>query len=140
MAAAPCVFCGIVARDLPATVVREDEKTLAFLTVEPATEGHTLVIPKRHSRNLFDVGLTDLAAVAAAAQEVALWQREQLECAGVTLYQANEPAGFQTVFHYHVHVVPRYPDDGVANAWRDVPRATHEELAAVARRLRGEAP
>jgi len=135
---AECIFCGIVARNVPSTIVREDERTLSFLTIEPATEGHTLVVPKRHARNLFDIGLTDLAAVATAAQEIALWQRERLGCDGVTTYQANESVGFQTVFHYHVHVVPRYPGDRIANAWHDVPRVEPAELRRVAARLRGD--
>lgn len=119
--------------------LREDERTLSFLTVEPATAGHTLVIPKRHARNLFDIDPADLAAVATASREIALWQRERLGCAGVTVYQANEPAGFQSVFHYHVHVVPRYPGDRVNNAWRDVAQADHAELERVALRIRGSA-
>jgi len=112
---------------------------MTFLTVEPATEGHALVIPKRHARNLFDIDANDLSAVAVAAQEIARWQRDRFGCAGVTLYQANEPAGFQSVFHDHVHVVPRYPGDRVANAWRDLPRAAPVDLERVAERLRGAA-
>lgn len=134
-----CVFCRIGARELPTVVVREDERTLSFLTIEPATEGHTLVIPRRHARNLFDIDPADLAAVATASQEIAMWQREKLGCAGVTVYQANEPAGFQTVFHYHVHVVPRYPADRVVNAWTDVAEANRAELESVAVRMRGAA-
>lgn len=132
-----CVFCRIVAHEVPSVVVREDERTVSFLTIEPATEGHTLVIPRRHGRNLFDIDPADLAAVATASQEIALWQRERLDCAGVTVYQANEPAGFQTVFHYHVHVVPRYPGDRVVNAWSDVAQADRVELERVATRMRG---
>lgn len=139
MAAESCVFCRIVAHELPSVDLREDERTLSFLTVEPATEGHALVIAKRHARNLFDIEPSDLAAVAIASQEIALWQRERLGCAGVTVYQANEPAGFQTVFHYHVHVVPRYPGDRVVNAWRDVAQADRVELERVAMRMRGSA-
>lgn len=135
----PCVFCKIVARELPSVDVREDERTLSFLTIEPATEGHILVVPKRHARNLFDIGLTDLAAVASAAQEIALWQRERLGCAGVSVYQANEAAGFQTVFHYHVHVVPRYQGDRIAHAWSDVGLADRADLERIAERLRGSA-
>lgn len=125
-------------RGEPAAIVRDDHLTLSFMTVEPATQGHVLVIPKRHARNLFDVSKSDLAAVALAAKEIATWQRERLGCAGVTLYQANERAGFQTVFHYHVHVVPRYPGDCVATAWRELDRVELSKLDHVARRLRGD--
>lgn len=134
-----CVFCRIVAREEQAAIVRSDERTVTFLAIGPATEGHALVVPRRHARNLFDIERADLEAVSRAAKEIALWQRERLGCAGVSLFQANEPAGFQTVFHYHVHVVPRYPGDAVAPAWQDRQRRSHAELEPVAHRLRGGA-
>jgi histidine triad (HIT) family protein len=136
---AECVFCRIVASEEPAAIVRTDERTIAFMTIQPATEGHVLVVPRRHARNLFDIDASDLEAVACAAQEVAIWQRDRLRCSGVSLYQANEPAGFQSVFHYHVHVVPRYQDDAVRHAWSGMPMASNEALQAVATRLRGGA-
>jgi diadenosine tetraphosphate (Ap4A) HIT family hydrolase/ADP-ribose pyrophosphatase YjhB (NUDIX family) len=132
-----CVFCRIVARTEPATLVRTNERVVAFLAIPPATRGHTLVVPRRHARNLFDIDGVDLEAVAHTAQEIALWQRERLGCSGVTLFQANEPAGFQSVFHYHVHVVPRYPDDGVRPAWAGLPNVSVTDLEPVARELRG---
>jgi diadenosine tetraphosphate (Ap4A) HIT family hydrolase/8-oxo-dGTP pyrophosphatase MutT (NUDIX family) len=136
---ADCVFCRIVAGQEPSAIVRSDERTIAFLTIEPATEGHVLVVPRRHARNVFDIEAIDLQAVARAAQEIAIWQRERLGCAGVTLFQANEPAGFQSVFHYHVHVVPRYDGDAVRTAWSGLPIASIGSLEAVAARLRGGA-
>ncbi len=131
-----CVFCDIVAGSEAATV-REDGATLAFISLQPATDGHVLVIPKRHSRNLFDIPREDLAAVAAAVKEIARWQRERLRCTGVTVVQANEADGFQSVFHYHVHVVPRYPGDGLVPSWRS-PVLPLSEREAMARRLRGD--
>jgi histidine triad (HIT) family protein len=116
-----CVFCGIVAGTLPTAKVMEDEAALAFIPLAPATEGHTLVVPKRHSRNIFDIASADLERVIVMAKSVALRQRERLGCAGVSLFQANEPAGFQTVFHFHLHVVPRYPGDRVSEAWHADP-------------------
>jgi len=113
----------------------EDADALAFLPLAPATEGHTLVIPKRHSRNLFDVPVPDLERVIAMVKAVAERQRARLGCAGVSLFQANEPAGFQTVFHLHVHVVPRYPGDRVREAWHAEPVAL-TELERIAQRLR----
>lgn len=133
-----CVFCQIVARTGPALIVREDVRTLAFIDVAPATEGHVLVVPKRHSRSLLDIEPADLTATAIAAQEIARLQRERLGCVGVSLYQANEPAGFQTVFHFHVHVVPRYPGDAVTQAWQRHERAPDADLERMARRLRGD--
>ena len=137
VADASCIFCRIVAGEAESARVYEDERVLAFLNIAPATDGHTLVIPKRHARNIFDIAPADLAAVASIAKQVAQWQRERLPCDGVTLFQSNEEAGWQTVFHYHVHVVPRYEGDPLVPPWRPVPaaRATLQELAA---RLRGK--
>ncbi|MBA3431851.1 MAG: HIT domain-containing protein [Actinobacteria bacterium] len=135
MTKADCVFCAIVDGRLPAAKVREDEMTLALIANEPATNGHTLVIPKRHARNLFDIAVPDLHAVIVAAKAIAKLQRDRLHCDGVSLYQANEEAGFQTVFHLHLHVVPRYRGDTVVRAWRANPVAL-TELEAIARRLR----
>ena len=132
---ASCVFCRIVDGTIPTAKVAEDQATLAFLTVEPATEGHTLVIPKAHSRNLFDIPDSDLTAVVRMAKNIAQLQRERLGCEGVTLFQANEPAGFQTVFHFHVHVVPRWKGDSVRESWH-ARAADLSRLEQVARKLR----
>ena len=86
------------------------------MTASCATEGHTLVIPKAHSRNLFDIPDSDLTAVVRMARNIAQLQRERLGCEGVT-FQANEPAGFQTMFHFHVHVVPRWKGDALRESW-----------------------
>jgi histidine triad (HIT) family protein len=130
-----CVFCAIVAGRVPTAKVMEDEATLAFIPLAPATEGHTLVVPKRHSRNIFDIAPADLEQTIVMTKAVALRQRERLACAGVSLFQANEPAGFQTVFHFHLHVVPRYPGDRVREAWHSDP-VDLAELERIARRLR----
>jgi len=130
-----CVFCRIIDGSVPTAKVAEDETALAFLTIEPATEGHTLVIPKAHSRNLFDIPDSDLAAVVRMTRTVAQVQRERLGCEGVTVYQANEPAGFQTVFHFHVHVVPRWKGDAVRESWQAV-AVDQSRLEQVARKLR----
>lgn len=130
-----CVFCAIVAGSVPTAKVMEDEATLAFIPLEPATEGHTLVVPKHHSRNIFDIAPADLERTILMTKAVALRQRERLACAGVSLFQANERAGFQTVFHFHLHVVPRYPGDRVREAWHSDP-VDLAELERVARRLR----
>ena len=133
---ADCIFCRIVAGEAESARVHEDDRVLAFLNIAPAAEGHTLVIPKRHARNLFDIGATDLEAVAVAAQRVALRLRDVLGCDGVSIFQSNEAAGWQTVFHYHLHVVPRSHGDALVQPWRPIPaeRAPLDRLAA---RLRG---
>lgn len=109
-----CVFCAIVAGRAPARVVREDERTLAFLDINPLTRGHALVVPKAHADDLLDVAVEDLEAVARGAQAVARRAKERLGADGVNLIQATGAAAFQTVFHLHVHVLPRYAGDGIA--------------------------
>jgi histidine triad (HIT) family protein len=131
-----CIFCKIVAGELPSETVQEDEHTLAFMDVNPWTRGHALVIPRNHSRNLYEVGEEDLRHTAAAAQRLALRMRQRLGCDGLNLLNATEPAAWQTVFHFHVHVIPRYADDPLQLPVR--PRqAEQDELAQVAAELRG---
>jgi histidine triad (HIT) family protein len=130
MAEDDCIFCKILAGELPATVVAEDERTLAFMDINPATRGHVLVIPREHSRNLIDVGEEDLQACALAAQRVARLQREKLGADGVNLLNSSESVAWQTVFHFHVHVIPRYHDDPLKLPWVPGPGDMDEIKAA----------
>lgn len=132
---AQCIFCRIASGVAESARVDEDNRTIAFLNIAPAAEGHTLVIPKRHARNLFDIDASDLAAVAVAAQRVALRLRDVLGCDGISLFQSNEAAGWQTVFHYHVHVVPRAHGDALVPPWRPL-AAERTALERMAVRLR----
>lgn len=116
-----CVFCRIVAGAAPATVVAEDERTLSFMDINPGTRGHALVIPKAHVADLYAIDPDDLAACAAAAQRLALRARDGLGAAGVNLLNACRPAAWQTVFHFHLHVVPRYRGDGLVLPWQPRP-------------------
>ena len=131
-----CIFCKIVAGELPAEVVQEDEHTLAFMDINPWTRGHALVIPRNHSRNVYDVPEGDLHRTASSAGRLATRMRETLGCDGVNLLQCSEPAAWQSVFHFHMHVIPRYDDDPLALPVRPRP-AEQEELARVAAVLRG---
>ena len=131
-----CIFCRIAAGELPSEIVQEDEHTIAFMDINPWTRGHALVIPRRHSRNLYDVDDDDLAHVASAAKRLAVRMRDALACDGVNVLNSTEPAAWQTVFHTHVHVIPRYDDDPLRLPGQ--PRQPDEgELAQVARELRG---
>jgi histidine triad (HIT) family protein len=130
-----CIFCKIVAGDIPSHKIDEDDKTLAFMDINPWTRGHALVIPKQHSRNIYDIEPADLAAVAAMAQKIAKRLRDRLECDGLNLIQSSEPAAMQTVFHTHVHVLPRYEGDGLPMPAHPQP-ADHQELAKLAEELR----
>jgi histidine triad (HIT) family protein len=115
-----CVFCRIVAGTEPADVVYEDERVVAFMDVNPAAEGHVLVVPRAHARTILDIDDEDAAAVMRGAARVARAIKVALEPEGFTLFQANEPAGWQDVFHLHVHVVPRWSDDSLIEPWTDV--------------------
>jgi histidine triad (HIT) family protein len=130
-----CIFCKIAAGELPSEIVQEDEDTVAFMDINPWTRGHALVIPRNHSRNLYDVGEDDLRHTSNAAQRLALRMRERLGCDGVNLLNACEPAAWQSVFHFHLHVIPRYDDDPLQLPVR--PRqAEPDELAEVAAEIR----
>jgi histidine triad (HIT) family protein len=130
-----CIFCKIVAGELPAEIVDQDEHTVSFMDINPWTRGHALVIPRRHSRGLFDIDDDDLAHVAAAAKRLALRARERLGCDGVNLLNSAEPAAWQTVFHFHVHVIPRYDDDPLRLPGAPQ-QVDQEELREVAGELR----
>lgn len=127
-----CVFCKIMARVIPATVVHEDERTLAFMDVGQVNPGHVLVAAKAHAENIYALGDEDAGAVFRTVARVARAIRRAFNPPGLSVYQANgKPAG-QTVFHLHVHVVPRHEGDGMELSWpaKNPPRAALEEAAA----------
>ena len=116
-----CIFCAIVAGRAPAIVVYEDEYTMAFMDINPATRGHVLVIPRRHARDLLDVSAEDLQHVMRTVQRVARAVDQALQPDGINLIQANRIAAFQSVYHFPVHVIPRWSGDGIAAPWRHAP-------------------
>jgi histidine triad (HIT) family protein len=135
MADDECIFCKIAAGDAPAFVVDEDERTLAFMDINPATRGHLLVIPRAHSRDLHEIGQDDLAACAATAKRMAAQVLDRLGADGVNLLNAAGPAAWQTVFHFHIHVIPRYDDDPLKLPWVPGP-GDMEQIEATAGELR----
>lgn len=129
-----CLFCRIVAGELPATVIERDEHTLTFMDIAPATHGHALVIPTRHAADLWEIEPEQLAAVTVAAQRQALRVRDRLGAAGVNLINSCRAEAWQTVFHFHIHVIPRYQGDPLKLPW--TPSAGDpEQIAAAARSL-----
>ncbi len=113
-----CVFCAIVKGDAPAKIVYEDEATLAFMDVRPVARGHALVIPKRHFRNIYDIEEEILLATAKTTMKLARAVRAAFEPHGLNIVQSNGPAGFQSVFHFHFHIVPRWKDDDLVRPWQ----------------------
>jgi histidine triad (HIT) family protein len=108
-----CIFCAIAAKRAPANIIYESEDTIAFLDVHPIVPGHVLVIPKRHCRNLFDLDDASAQGLVRAERIVARALRDAFQADGLTVLQANERAGGQSVFHYHAHLVPRFMGDGL---------------------------
>jgi histidine triad (HIT) family protein len=130
-----CVFCKIVAGELPSTIVAEDELTVAFMDINPATRGHLLVVPRRHSADLLEIEPDALAAVSLAAQRLARSAIENLGARGVNLINSCGSTAWQTVFHFHLHVIPRYQGDPLRLPWTPAP-GDPAEIAAAAAQLR----
>ncbi|MEV6524580.1 HIT domain-containing protein [Longispora sp. NPDC051575] len=116
-----CVFCSIVAGTLRSAIVFEDEATLAFLDITAVAPGHTLVIPKAHARDLWEIAPDDWAAVGRTVHRMAQRIGDVLQPAGMTLFQANRDTGWQDVFHLHVHLVPRTEADRLHRPWTASP-------------------
>jgi histidine triad (HIT) family protein len=116
-----CVFCKIVAGELPSAQVYEDEQVMAFMDINPVTDGHLLVVPRRHAETLWDLEMEEAAAVARAARRIAEGIRDALRPDGLTLNQANGRAAHQSVPHYHLHLIPRWTGDGKRFDWELVP-------------------
>jgi histidine triad (HIT) family protein len=135
MSDSDCLFCKIIAGELPGRIIAEDERTVAFMDINPATRGHALVVPRRHATDLLDIDREDLAATVLAAQRVARRATERLGADGVNLINSCGRAAWQTVFHFHVHVIPRYVDDPLRLPWTPAP-GDSGEIAAAAAELR----
>jgi histidine triad (HIT) family protein len=137
MADPDCLFCGIVAGSIPSETIDADERTVAFMDINPATPGHALVVPREHSADLMEIGDQDLTATMLAAQRLSKRMKEALGADGIDLINACGAAAWQTVFHFHIHVVPRYEDDPLKLPWVPEP-GDSDEIAEVARKLRGD--
>jgi histidine triad (HIT) family protein len=130
-----CLFCQIIAGEIPSQIIDQNERTVTFMDINPATRGHALVVPRCHATNLLEVDADDLAATALAAQRLAQRVTERLGADGVNLLNSCGSAAWQTVFHLHIHVIPRYADDPLRLPW--IPAAgDSDEIAAAAAELR----
>ncbi len=130
-----CIFCTILAGEIPGHIIAEDEHTVAFMDINPATREHALVVPRRHARDLLEIDDDDLAATIIAAKRLAARVKERLGADGVSLLNSCGAAAWQTVFHFHVHVIPRWVDDPLRLPWTPAP-GDADEIAAVADQLR----
>ena len=131
-----CIFCKIVAGELPCHELYSDKYTLAFMDINPAADGHSLVIPKFHSENLFQTSNSHLAYVIDVVQKVAVATQKALKPDGLNIAQANGPGAAQSVMHFHFHILPRTMNDNLMMNWDIVP-GDHERIARFADQIRG---
>jgi histidine triad (HIT) family protein len=129
-----CIFCSIVTGDIPAYRIYEDQDHLAFLDIYPAALGHTLVIPKKHSADIHEITGSEYGALASRAKIVADLIQEKLATDGVTIMQMNRVAGWQSVFHTHFHVIPRFTADNLNQPWKPA-AASQDELTEIHSRI-----
>ncbi|HYG54093.1 MAG TPA: HIT family protein [Burkholderiales bacterium] len=132
-----CIFCKIVAKQIPATVVHEDAHTLAFMDIGQVNPGHVLVAVKKHAENLYGLDDTQAAELFKAAARVARAVRGAFNPEGLSVYQANGKAAGQTVFHFHLHLVPRYEGDGMNLTW-PVKNPPREKLVEYAEKIKAK--
>jgi len=130
-----CVFCMIRDGKIPSAKIYDDARTLAFMDINPLSRGHCLVAPKAHAATLYEVDLEDFKAVAATAKKIASALKRALNPDGLNLLQANGAAAFQSVPHFHLHLIPRWTGDGKGFDWKVVP-GNREEIAGTADRIR----
>ena len=130
----PSIFSRIASGEIPALKVYEDHETLAFMDISPASRGHTLVICKQEYADLFSIPPATLAAVMRTAQQVALALREVLRPDGINIIQNNGAAAGQSVFHFHVHIIPRWESDNAVPLWKPQP-ADQDDLSALASQI-----
>ena len=125
-----CIFCKIIVGDIPSKKIYEDDQHIAFLDIFPASRGHSLVIPKQHFADIHSMPAEVYGGIAMVAKKVADLLQRKLHSEGTTIFQMNKEAGWQTVFHAHMHVVPRWSNDGLHKPW-DIAPADSGELEAL---------
>jgi histidine triad (HIT) family protein len=130
-----CIFCKLVAGQIPSTRVHEDEHTLAFMDLGQVNPGHVLVAVKKHAANLYELDEAQAAAVARATVKISKAIKAAFQPEGLSVYQANGKAAGQTVFHYHVHLLPRHEADGMELTW-PVKNPPREKLEGYAEKIR----
>ncbi len=130
-----CIFCKVIAGEIPSEIVDSDERTITVMDINPATRGHVVVIPREHAPDLVSVSEEDLAATMDAARRMVERMGETIAPAGFNILNNMGRAAWQSIFHFHVHVIPRYEDDPLQLPW--LPQAADPaELAAVAAEIR----
>ena len=132
-----CIFCKIAAGEIPSKTIYEDEKYRVILDLGPATRGHALILPKNHYANLFELPEEDAKEVICLAKRMAAIMKDKLGCDGFNLVQNNGEAAGQTVFHFHMHLIPRYENDGQEIGWKPG-SPSQDELEEIKKQIAGE--
>lgn len=133
-----CIFCKIIDGQIPCFKVHEDEKTLAFMDINPVARGHALIIPKYHTPNIYEAPAEWLAPVMATVGRVSRAVRDEVTPDGMNILQANGPGALQSVFHIHFHVIPRFSDDNLTMNWGLTP-GDMGEIARLASKIAARA-
>ena len=132
-----CIFCKMAAGEIPSKTIYEDEKYRVILDLGPATRGHALILPKNHYANLFELPEEDAKEVICLAKKMATIMKDKLGCDGFNLVQNNGEAAGQTVFHFHMHLIPRYENDGQEIGWKPG-SPSQDELEEIKKQIAGE--
>jgi histidine triad (HIT) family protein len=130
-----CIFCRIAQKQIPASLVYEDEKVMAFLDIRPLNEGHTLVIPKEHYENIFDIPQELIAYLHGITKRVALAVEKATQADGISIIQQNGKAASQEIFHLHIHVIPQYEGKKLPR-FSEISEADKEKLSQTAAKIR----
>lgn len=125
-----CIFCKIAAGEIPSKTIYEDDMFRVILDLNPATRGHGLILPKNHYANLYELPEETAGEVMKLAKKMTGIMTDKLKCDGFNLVQNNGEQAGQTVFHFHMHLIPRYRDDGQVLGWKEK-STTQEELEEV---------
>lgn len=131
-----CIFCKIANGEIPSKTIYEDEDFRVILDLEPAAKGHSLILPKNHYRNLLELPDETAANAIVLAKKLAIQMKDKLKCDGLNVVQNNEEAAGQTVFHFHMHLIPRYKDDNQKIDW-EKSKPSQEELEAIKNEIIG---
>ena len=131
-----CIFCKIIAGEIPAVKVLDEEPVIAFMDINPSSKGHMLVVPKRHAENIFQISEGDLATLIKAVKRCAGAAKDALRAEGVTILQLNGKASDQIVPHLHVHVIPRWENDGLSVSTWEMKPGDMEEIQEIALKVK----
>lgn len=131
-----CIFCKIIDGEIPAIKVLDEELVIAFMDINPSNQGHMLVVPKRHAENIFEISESDLAATVKAVKRCANAVKEALNAEGVTILQLNGRASDQIIPHFHIHIIPRWENDGLPVSTWEMKQGDMEEINDIARKVK----